>query len=135
MAADLIVFLAEDDLDDQQMLIEMMREQHQGIEFQTAGTGSKAFDMLRNAPRESMPCLVILDYNLPEISGAELLERMKEMPQYANCIRVVWSTSNSPVYRKRCLELQAHSYIVKPTDMAGFRSIAASLIGLCTKGK
>jgi CheY-like chemotaxis protein len=133
MSNDHIVFFAEDDLDDEEMLIEMMKEQHSGIQFITANTGSKALNALKNIPQSKLPSLILLDYNLPEMSGAEILAKLKGMRQYDNVVKVVWSTSNSPVYQKKCMELGAHSYIVKPTGIAGIKAIAKELIDICIR--
>lgn len=131
MKADHIVFLAEDDLDDEEMLVEMMKEHHPQLEFHTANTGSKAMEILKNL--QKTPSLIILDYNLPEMSGAEILAKLKDLNKFNNVTKVVWSTSNSPVYQKKCIELGAHSYIVKPTGISGIRSVAKELVELCTK--
>lgn len=133
MNADNIVFLAEDDLDDQEMLTEAMKQLDNSVEFIIANTGSKAFELIKKWPEEKKLSLIILDYNLPEMSGAELLSRMKEQNLFENVPKVVWSTSNSPVYQKKCLDAGALSYIVKPTGIAGIRSIAKELIELYSK--
>jgi CheY-like chemotaxis protein len=133
MKTDHIVFLAEDDLDDEEMLVEMIREQYAEMKFITANTGSKALEMFKSLSPGELPCLIVLDYNLPEMSGAEILAKLKEMKRYDKVIKVVWSTSNSPVYQKKCLELGAHSYIVKPTGISGIKAIAKELVSLCVK--
>jgi len=127
------VFLAEDDADDQEMLIEMMKSVDERMQFLTATTGSKAVDVLRKVPDDQLPCLVVLDYNLPEMSGAEILGRLKEDERYDKTIKVVWSTSNSPVYQKKCMEMGAHAYLVKPTGIAGVKSIAKQLTEMCLR--
>lgn len=131
--SDHIVFLAEDDIDDQEMLTELMKEEDGSIEFLTANTGSKALDLLKNFSGKKIPCLIVLDYNLPEMSGAEILARLKDLPEYEKVLKVVWSTSNSPVYKKKCMDLGAYSYIVKPTGIAEIKVIARELVELCTK--
>ncbi len=130
MKVDPIVLLAEDDLDDQEMLIEAMKNIDPSLQFIVASTGSKALEMLSNLPEKKIPRLIILDYNLPEVSGAEILARLQELKRYENIPKVVWSTSNSPVYQKKCMEHGARSYIVKPTGISGIRSIARELVEL-----
>jgi CheY-like chemotaxis protein len=125
------ILLAEDDLDDQEMLIEALNQKDPSIRFLVAATGSKALELLKNMAVSGPPSLVVLDYNLPEMSGAEILARLREMPEYDKVRKVVWSTSNSPIYQKKCLELGAHSYIVKPSGIAGIRSVADALLALC----
>jgi CheY-like chemotaxis protein len=132
MKADHIVFLAEDDQDDQEMLIEMMKEHGVSLDFIVASTGSKAFEMLKSLPANNFPSLIILDYNLPEMSGFEILAKLKDLKKFDNITKVVWSTSNSPVYQKKFMECGAHSYIVKPTGIAGIKMIAKQLVELAT---
>lgn len=127
------MFLAEDDLDDQEMLVEAMKQADESVEFLIANTGSKAFDLLKRSAGEKKISLIILDYNLPEMSGAEILSRLMEQQLFIDVPKVVWSTSNSPVYQKKCMEYGAQSYIVKPTGIAGIRSIAKELVELYSK--
>ncbi len=129
----LTVFLAEDDADDQEMLMEMMKAEDERLTFVTASTGSKAVDILRKMENDQLPCLIILDYNLPEMSGAEILAKLIDEPRYKDTVKIVWSTSNSPIYQKKCMELGAQSYIVKPTGIAGIKAIAKQLVELCLK--
>lgn len=130
---DHIVLLAEDDLDDQEMLIEAIKEQDPSFQFLVANTGSKALGLLKDLGDSQMPSLILLDYNLPEISGAEILAKLQSMKNYDEIIKVVWSTSNSPVYQKKCLELGACSYIVKPNGIDEIKDVAIRIIELSKK--
>ncbi len=126
-----LILLAEDDIDDQEMLIEAIKQKDDSIKFLVANTGSKALKLLNNiAESTTTPSLILLDYNLPEISGAEILLKIKDIEKYKDVVKVVWSTSNSPVYQKKCMELGAFSYIVKPNGIEEIRSIAKTIIEL-----
>jgi CheY-like chemotaxis protein len=127
------VLLAEDDLDDQEMLIEALKEQDPGIHLLVTNSGTKALDLLSQLPDDETPSVILLDYNLPEISGADVLARLREMKKYDKILKVIWSTSSSPVYRQKCLDLGAHCYLVKPSGVAGIRLIARELTELCAK--
>ena len=133
MKADNIVFLAEDDQDDQEMLTEAMKEKDEALKFIIASTGSKAFDLLKKQAANKNITLIILDYNLPEMSGAEILAKLRDQHLFEYVPKVVWSTSNSPVYQKKCMDCGAHSYIVKPTGIAGIRAVAKELVALYSK--
>ena len=128
-----LILLAEDDIDDQEMLIEAIREQDASVEFLVANTGSKALNLLKNIDESKIPSLILLDYNLPEISGAEILMRLKDIHKYENVVKVVWSTSNSLVYQKKCMELGAFSYIVTPNGIEEVKNIAKTIIELTSK--
>ena len=77
---------------------------------------------------DELPSLIILDYNLPEINGADILNLMKKDQRYAHIPKIIWSTSASPVYRTICKTLGARDYIVKPGDMATYLSIARHML-------
>ncbi len=129
------VLIAEDDTDDQEMLMEALKEVDPGFQFRVASSGSKAIKMFQALASDDLPCMIILDYNLPELSGAEVLAKLNELPHLKNITKVVWSTSGSPVYEKRCYELGADYYAVKPIGLAEMKAIARKMVDLClTKG-
>lgn len=125
------IFLAEDDLDDQELLIEAISSFNQSIEVEIVTNGKKAVSFLERLEPEENPCLIVLDYNLPEMSGAEILAQISHLKKFDDIIKVVWSTSNSPVYEKMCLELGAQAYIVKPNDISGINKLAQLMLQMC----
>ena len=126
------IFLAEDDIDDQELLVEAFAQLDNTISVTTVNNGKKALSFLDNLSHEENPCLIVLDYNLPELSGAEILERLNRMKRFEEVTKVVWSTSNSPVYEQLCLELGAKAYLVKPNDILGINRLAELMLQLCT---
>lgn len=126
------IFLAEDDIDDQELLIEALSEIDDTITVRTVTNGKKAISFLQELPADQQPCLIILDFNLPELSGADVLEQLKRARVFDEVIKIVWSTSNSPVYEKLCLDLGAKAYIVKPTDITGIQHIAHTMLQMCS---
>jgi len=125
------IFLAEDDIDDQELLIEAMIHHADNIKIETASSGRKAMLFLENLPDHSLPCLIILDYNLPELDGAQILKALSTHKRYSQVPKVVWSTSNSHMYRQLCLDGGAHAYFVKPSDITGLKKLAKEMLSLC----
>ena len=74
-----------------------------------------------------LPCLILLDLNLPEESGFAVLEwvraseRLKKMPV------VVFTGSSHNSDLERAYALGANSYLVKPFDIADFRAAIKSI--------
>lgn len=126
------IFLAEDDIDDQELLAEAFSQLDNSIAVKAVNNGKKALSFLEQLPANENPCLIILDYNLPELSGAEILQRLNETDQFKEVTKVVWSTSNSPVYEKICLDLGAKAYLVKPNDISGITRLAQLMLQMCT---
>lgn len=126
-----LIFLAEDDIDDQELLIEALNAVNKNIEVLVANNGKKAVDVLESLPNHKNPCLIVLDYNLPELNGADILHHIQNIERFRDVTKVIWSTSNSPVYQKICAELGAKAYFVKPTDYYSIEKIARTMLELC----
>lgn len=124
---DRFIFLAEDDLDDQELFIDAINQQ-QPIAIETSNNGRKAIVYLDSLPDTQLPSLIVLDYNLPEVDGAQILKQLSERSRYAPIPKVVWSTSNSPLYQDICLKLGAQAYFVKPSDVMGIETVAKEML-------
>ena len=125
------ILVAEDDVDDVELLMESLAK-FTDIQLHVESNGRKAFDFLESLPIDSLPKLLIFDYNLPEINGCDVLNKIKDNPKYISIPKVVWSTSSSPVFKKTCIEYGAHIYYVKPADLAGFDSFAELIHSMLT---
>ena len=72
--------------------------------------------------------MVILDYNIPEINGADILKHLEEDERYRDVVKLVWSTSNATLYEKSCIALGAKAYLVKPTNVSGLTEMAKKML-------
>lgn len=125
-----IIFLAEDDIDDQELLMEAVALYDRTIAFQTATNGRKALVLLQSQPTSSLPALIIVDYNLPELNGAQVLEALRQDERFHKVPKVVWSTSSSDLYKDRCMSLGALAYFTKPSDLSGIQNLARQMLAL-----
>ena len=64
-----------------------------------------------------MPDLIILDINLPEVSGLDLLEFLRRRPEWKNLPIVMLSSEAADSIVDRALELGADSYVMKPVTI------------------
>ena len=126
------IFLAEDDIDDQELLIEAFAHFDDSISVKVVNNGKKALSFLESLSTDQSPCLIVLDYNLPELSGAEILQKLNHSKVFDDVTKVVWSTSNSPVYESVCMALGAKAYLVKPNDISGMNKLAELMLQMCT---
>jgi len=126
------VLLIEDDVDDQELLVEAFEAHAAEVTVETATNGKKAVTHLDGLTRAELPCLIVLDYNLPEADGAQVLEMLCSNPRYSTIPIVMWSTSNSPMYRQTCLDLGAKAFFVKPNDIKGIQELADEMLSFCT---
>jgi CheY-like chemotaxis protein len=131
--ADFIV-LAEDDIDDQEFFIDAFSNFSRDIKIFTVNNGNKAIKVLQSLTQLKTPRLIILDYNLPEVNGADILKMLNQNQQFIDVPKVVWSTSSSPIYERMCLDFGAHAYLVKPSNIEGMENLAQEMFELCKPG-
>jgi len=85
--------------------------------------GTTALDYLLNAhdgPANNGPCMVLLDLNLPDMSGTTILEKIKSDPKLHRTPVVVLTTTDDKVEIQRCYDLGCNVYITKPVNYESF---------------
>jgi two-component system chemotaxis response regulator CheY len=84
-----------------------------GFEVREASGGTEA---LRSLHEEGVVDLVLLDWNMPEMDGAEVLTLIRSEPSYRN-MRVMMVTTESEMSQVSvALEAGANEYLMKPFD-------------------
>jgi DNA-binding response OmpR family regulator len=71
--------------------------------------------------------LILLDLNLPDMTGVDILRRVKEN-KYLKCLPVVvLTTTDDSQEIKRCYELGCNVYITKPVNYESFANAIRQL--------
>lgn len=79
---------------------------------------------------KNIPDLMLLDINMPEMDGFEVLERVKNIPE-CNHLPVIFLTAdNDSATESRCLESGAQDFIAKPFVPAVMRSRIGRILEL-----
>lgn len=65
------------------------------------------------------PTLVLLDIDLPDISGHEVATRLGAMPELAGVAMVALTSWNTPTMRQRSMEAGLIEHLVKPLSVDG----------------
>jgi len=125
------ILLIEDDCDDQDFITEALLGIDNKLAIHIEPNGNKALNYLAALDDKALPQLLILDYNLPEQDGAEVLQLLMQNSRYHHIPKIVWSTSNAPQFKKRSLESGAVLYMIKPSTMAGIESMAREMLAQC----
>jgi len=93
--------------------------------------GTDAVNYLFGEGKESIAqgkaLLILLDLNLPDMSGIEILRRIKETPALRCTPVVVLTTTDDKVEIQRCYDLGANVYITKPVDYDNFANAIRQL--------
>jgi CheY-like chemotaxis protein len=126
-----LIMFGEDDLDEEDFLKEIFSSLDASPSLLFLNNGRKLIAALEQLPGNRLPCLIVLDYNMPELNGAEILKELKKNSRYDSIPKVIWSTSGSEIYRKLCLESGANDYLIKPSNIKGLEDIARHLLSFC----
>lgn len=125
------ILLGEDDIDDQEILEEIFASIDADLQLRIISTGKKLLNHIEELEDEHLPCLIVLDYNMPELNGAEILKRLQVNERISKVPKVIWSTSNAPAYRELCLQLGARDYLVKPSKISIMTDMVKHMLSFC----
>lgn len=125
------ILLGEDDSDDQEMLKDVFASVDTSIILFFVNNGGEILSALEKLKDDQMPCLIVLDYNMPGLSGADILRELSSNRRYKDIPKVVWSTSGSEKFRNLCLELGALDYVIKPNNIKDLENTARYMLSLC----
>ena len=85
--------------------------------------GTSALEFLFDGPEGPLlngPSLVLLDLNLPDMSGIDILTRIKAEPAMKRMPVVVLTTTDDKIEIQRCYDLGCNVYITKPVNYESF---------------
>jgi CheY-like chemotaxis protein len=87
--------------------------EHLGAEVCVAGTG---VDALEKAPA-FRPTLVLLDIDLPDMTGHEIGRRLRQMPELSRVAMVALTSWNTEEMRQRSADAGLSEHLAKPLDL------------------
>jgi len=123
------VLLIEDNAGDAVLIRQVLTECPIPVTLHIARDGEQALQMLTSA--HFKPGLIILDLNIPRITGPALLERWK--PEETPI--VVFSSSMNEAEKARVMALGAREFVAKPTDIDAFSDAVCAMVTRWIGGK
>lgn len=125
-----LIIVADDDPEDLELLQEALLQSEPNLKIQLADSGRKVLEFLGKSNDDDLPSLIVLDYNMPDMKGAEVLAKLHEETRYQDIPKIVWSTSNNNLYIRECMENGATTYFVKPSTTKELQQLAKSMLEL-----
>ncbi len=130
-----VILLVEDNPDDVKLTLRALRKNNIFNEVVVANDGVKALDYLFGTGEYSgrdvsiMPQVVLLDVNMPKLSGLEVLKKIREDERTRLLPVVMLTTSAEEKDRLESYGLGANSYVRKPVEFSEFAR-AVNQLGL-----
>jgi len=135
-AEKILIVVVEDNPADAELLRMALARTDVPLEIRMFSNGEDVFRYLGIGP-SPLPLdgdcdLVVLDLNLPRISGFEILAEIRKT-EHLNAVPVmILSGSSNPQDIQRCYQLGAKSYLCKPTDLPEILTLGEQLVASVT---
>ncbi len=122
MKLQLLSFLIDDDLDDQEIFSVALKEAYPTMQCVFANDGLKALDKLTN-DLSFVPDFIFIDINMPRMDGIQCLTELKKLPHLAAIPVYMYSTSAEPQTVVQCKHLGATDFVQKVSDIRKLEEI------------
>lgn len=106
------------------MLVERILEFRPALKLLHARCGEAGVELAHT----HRPKLILLDLNLPDIHGSEVLRRLQDEPATAKVPVVVLSADATPSQIERLLTAGARNYLTKPFDIDPFLAVVDEMV-------
>ncbi|MEP7231861.1 MAG: response regulator [Ginsengibacter sp.] len=121
------ILLVEDNINDAELAIRELKKHNLANNLFHVKDGEEALDFIfatgsYNGTRDvgALPRIILLDIQMPKINGIEVLAKIKSDERTKLTPVVILTSSKEDPDIKRCYDLGANSYIVKPVNFEGF---------------
>ncbi len=125
--AELLVI--EDNPGDVRLLEEVFRELAADVHISVARDGAEALETIYGSVSGfgTLPDLILLDLNLPKVSGHEVLSKLKSNPLTIRIPVIVFTSSKAESDVKRAYDCHVNAYLKKPSTLDGLLSAAEDI--------
>ena len=115
------IVMIEDDHGHAKLIEKNIRRANIGNEIVHFDAGQPALDYLFSEEvRVNGPMLILLDLNLPDMQGTDILAEVKKDERLRRAPVVVLTTTDDKTEIQRCYDLGCNVYITKPVDYESF---------------
>ncbi len=128
------VLLVEDNINDAELTIRELKKHNMANNLVHVKNGEEALDFIfatgKYAGKRDIqysPKVVLLDIHMPKVNGIEVLQKIKSDPRTRSTPVVILTSSKENPDIKRCYDLGANSYIVKPVNFESFAEAIKNL--------
>lgn len=128
------LLIVDDDEDDRYIIDLSFRQIHWGDHIKLLDSGDTMFrhlDALSNTA--SLPSLILLDYNMPQMGAEEIISRLRRQEQYRGIEVAVYSTAMTDTLRHHLKSLGVVECYSKSASVAGAVQLADDLKKIAQK--
>lgn len=121
------ILLVEDDRVDAMTVKRALKELHVTNPLVHVENGEAALNYLRGADNGMQPCIILLDLNMPIMTGIEFLQVVKRDDNFRRIPVVVLTTSEEQQDKVNSFNQGVAGYMAKPVDYHQFVEVIRSI--------
>jgi CheY-like chemotaxis protein len=125
------IIVVDDDADDQQLLLQAFQRVTDKYQITAVSSCRELLELLAATGDNNLPCLIILDYNMPGTNGKQTLHILQDNRKYKSIPKVIYSTAGDASDRLEFLSLGAKDYLVKPNSIREIVDTARKMLEHC----
>ena len=122
-----LILLADDNLDDQSFIRDAFNYVNANVIFRILNDGKELLEHLQIISDEDLPSLIVLDYNMPKLNGAEVLKILLQEKRWSAIPKIMLSTSFYQEHIEECIKIGADGYLIKPDNLFAWKNIALNM--------
>jgi len=117
------ILLVDDDIDDRLIFADLLGAADPDTALSVAENGLEMISILERTTGEELPDIIILDQNMPRMTGKESLVFLKDSQRYRNIPTFIYSTYQVSDFYRECIDLGAMDVVAKPDTIQGYREM------------
>lgn len=124
------ILLVEDNPGDARLALEALKEGPFSSTLYWVKDGVEAMEFLKRQGQFSdvpRPDIILLDLNMPRMSGRDVLAEMKSDPRFRQIPVIVVTVSSSEEDIMKCYDLHANCFVTKPLDLLAFMDVVKAV--------
>lgn len=124
------ILIVEDSDQDRELIVHALASHDIAKDIVAVGSAREAFDFLQHRGKyrghQSRPSLALVDLNLPDSHGLELVKEIRSNPEYKDLPIVIFTGSQSAIDAAAARQLGANAFVVKPTIWDDMKALVRS---------
>jgi len=125
------IYVVDDDSDDRALLMGAFQQITDEHDLKIFSNGKSLIEVLAGIPDEDLPCLIVLDYNMPGLNGKEVLNYLQNDSRFRTIPKIIYTTSDSRSDKAEFLSLGVSEFITKASSFQGILNSAKIMLSHC----